>query len=65
MSLARSTYYYRPKGRRRDEEMLTARIEAFCVEFPRYGYRRVTAQLRHEGWRVNHKKSPASCASAV
>ena len=56
MSLARSTYYYHPKGRRRDEEVLMARIEAICGEFLRYGYRRVTAQLRHEGWHVNHKK---------
>ena len=56
MSLARSTYYYCPKGRPRDEEVLMARIEAICEEFPRYGYRRVTAQLRHEGWQVNHKK---------
>ena len=62
MSLARSTYYYHPKGRRRDEEVLMARIEligrieAICQEFPRYGYRRVKAQLRHDGWQVNHKK---------
>ena len=56
MNLARSTYYYHPKGRRRDEEVLIARIELICEEFPRYGYRRVTAQLRHEGWQVNHKK---------
>ena len=35
---------------------LRDRIEAICLEFPRYGYRRVTHQLKHEGWRVNHKK---------
>ena len=56
MSLARSTYYYRPRGRGRDDEELIGRIEAICEEFPRYGYRRVTAQLRHDGWQVNHKK---------
>ena len=57
MNLARSTYYYSPRGRRRaDEGALTARIEAICEEFPRYGYRRVTAQLRHEGWHVNRKR---------
>ena len=56
MSLARSTYYYRPRGGGRDEVELIGRIEAICEEFPRYGYRRVTAQLRHDGWRVNHKK---------
>ena len=32
------------------------RIEAICLEFPRYGYRRVTRQLQHKGWRVNHKR---------
>ncbi len=56
MSLARSTYYYRPRGRGRDEEALLQRIQAICEEFPRYGYRRVTAQLCHEGWRINHKR---------
>ena len=47
MNLARSTYYYRPKGCCKDDESLIERIEAICAEFPRYGYRRVTAQLRH------------------
>ena len=56
MSLARSTYYYRPKGRCGDDEELIVRLEAICEEFPRYGYRRVTAQLRHDGWLVNHKR---------
>ncbi len=57
MSLPRSTYYYQPRRRGRDDEAtLTARIEALCGEYPRYGYRRVTAQLRHEGWKVNHKR---------
>ena len=35
---------------------LRDRIESICLEFPRYGYRRVTRQLQREGWRVNHKK---------
>lgn len=56
MSLARSTYYYRPRRRAKDEDALKRRIEAICDAFPRYGYRRVTAQLRHEGWRVYHKR---------
>jgi transposase InsO family protein len=38
------------------EADLRDRIEAICLEFPRYGYRRVTHQLRREGWLVNHKK---------
>jgi putative transposase len=39
-----------------DEEALTARIIALASEYGRYGYRRVTALLRNEGWPVNHKR---------
>jgi transposase InsO family protein len=60
MKLSRSSFYYRPKAKGRDwmkaEADLLDRIEAICLEFPRYGYRRVTHQLKHEGWQVNHKK---------
>ena len=60
MSLAHSTYYYRPRVRSAKaavaEDRLVARIRAICAEFPRYGYRRVTAQLKVEGERVNHKR---------
>ena len=60
MSLAPSTYYHRPRGRSAGaiaaEARLVARIHAICAEFPRYGYRRVTAQLKAEGERVNHKR---------
>lgn len=60
MSLAPSTYYYRAKARSAEavvaEARLVARIHAICAEFPRYGYRRVTAQLKAEGERVNHKR---------
>ena len=60
MNLARSSFYYKAKAKSSDEVKLEAdlidRIEAICLEFPRYGYRRVTHQLKHEGWQVNHKK---------
>ncbi len=60
MSLAPSTYYDRPKPRsatvEAEEARLIGRIRAICAEFPRYGYRRVTAQLKAEGERVNHKR---------
>jgi transposase InsO family protein len=39
-----------------DEPMLTARIVALAGEYGRYGYRRITAMVRMEGWRVNHKR---------
>jgi putative transposase len=60
MSLAPSTYYCRAKAKSAEaiaaEARLVARIHAICAEFPRYGYRRVTAQLKAEGERVNHKR---------
>ena len=56
MGLARSTYYAEPPGQTIAEARLVARITEICAEWPRYGYRRVTAQLRHDGLTVNHKK---------
>ena len=60
MKLARSTFYYRRRAKSPEclkaEADLRDRIEAICLEFPRYGYRRVTEQLKREGLCVNHKK---------
>lgn len=59
MKLARSSFYYKPSnkdaGKKRDAD-LRDRIEIICLGFPRYGYRRVTWQLKREGKRINHKK---------
>jgi len=57
MSLARSTFYYHSQIRPvvGDAELID-RIEAICLEFPRYGYRRVTAELRRKKLPVNHKR---------
>jgi putative transposase len=35
---------------------LTVRMVELASQYGRYGYRRITALLRHEGWRVNHKR---------
>ena len=60
MKLARSSFYYKPRVgspvRKKLETDLRDRIEAICLGFPRYGYRRVTYQLKREGKQVNHKK---------
>jgi len=37
-------------------ERLRARIIELATQYGRYGYRRVTALLRNEGWPVNHKR---------
>lgn len=39
-----------------DEEILRTRIVALASQYGRYGYRRITAMLSLEGWRVNHKR---------
>ncbi len=39
-----------------DEGPLTAAIIRLAGQYGRYGYRRVTALLRREGWSVNHKR---------
>jgi transposase InsO family protein len=49
----RSSYYYHAVPAS-DAALLTA-IEQIIIRYPRYGYRRVTAQLRREGWTVNSK----------
>jgi putative transposase len=57
-SVSRSWYYERPTpGQRahRDVELRDA-IERIVLEFPGYGYRRVTKELQRRGWSVNHKR---------
>jgi putative transposase len=39
-----------------DEVRLVERIIALSSQYGRYGYRRITALLQNEGWRVNHKR---------
>lgn len=55
MKLARSTYYYHSRRATELKKALHERITMLCAEFPRYGYRRITAQLKAEGMVVNHK----------
>ncbi len=52
---ARSTQRHRT-SLRDDERRLVRRIIELACRFGRYGYRRITALLRREGWRVNHKR---------
>jgi putative transposase len=39
-----------------NEEKLADRIIELASKYGRYGYRRITALLQQEGWRVNHKR---------
>ena len=39
-----------------DEVLLSANIVSLASHYGRYGYRRITAMLRADGWGVNHKR---------
>jgi putative transposase len=59
MKLAMSSFYYRPRdkaAKKKADADLRDKIEAICLDSPRYGYRRVTAALRRQSLHVNHKK---------
>lgn len=48
-----STWQYR--ARRKEPPGLRERLKELAAERRRFGYRRLHALLRREGWRVNHK----------
>jgi putative transposase len=54
LDCARSSYYHRPMPSQ--DAGLQQALEEVAAAWPRYGYRRVTHQLRREGWIVNHKR---------
>jgi transposase InsO family protein len=54
LSCAPSSYYYRPHAQ--DETTVRDLLERIALEFPRYGYRRMTAELHRRGALVNHKR---------
>ena len=41
---------------RNDEVALTEAVVGLAAEYGRYGYRRITAMLRTQGWHVNAKR---------
>lgn len=50
----RSSVQYQPQ--RGADDTLVERIAHLAYQHPRYGYRRIWALLRREGWVVNHKR---------
>ena len=54
LGYARSTYYY--KEVLTDDSHIRQAIEDVAAEFPKYGYRRITQQLKRQGYRFNHKR---------
>lgn len=59
LGVARSSYYgWRAKGQGSADlsSVLWPEIAAITLEFPGYGYRRVTAELKRRGCLANHKR---------
>jgi transposase InsO family protein len=58
LKLSRATFYrYRQAGEAVDRDVeVRDQIQQLALEFPSYGYRRITAQLQRDGITVNHKR---------
>lgn len=57
--LKRSTYYYTRNKISKDKKnapIMNAIIEIYYAHKHRYGYRRITLELKKRGWIVTHKK---------
>ena len=51
----RNLLYYHPKGDPFEGE-LREKIEALCLEYPKYGYRRIRELLLRQGYTVSHRR---------
>lgn len=54
LAVAPSSYYY--AGQDAGDQEVRDLIERIALDFPRYGYRRMAAELRRRGQVVNHKR---------
>jgi len=55
LGMARSSYYYQAVEAPEQAKLKEA-IKETAAEWPTYGYRRLTEQLKREGWAVNRKR---------
>lgn len=56
LRLSRATYWYQGKPPTAAEARLRRRLRRLAVKHPRYGYRRIAAVLRREGWSVGKRR---------
>jgi putative transposase len=56
LGLARSTFYYKPRGTSAYNLELTRLLDEQYTRTPFYGIRKMTAWLNQQGYRVNHKR---------
>ena len=55
LKVSRSTYWYRSKEPTSQEQRLLKRLTELSEKHGRYGYRRIAALLRQEGWPVGKR----------
>jgi putative transposase len=56
LHLSRATYWYRARPPSSRQRRLMKRLRELSEAHPRYGYRRIAALLRQEGWRVGKRQ---------
>jgi transposase InsO family protein len=56
VGVARSSQRYQGRESDEEEQLLIERMTELALQYGRYGYRRIAALLRNEGWEVNHKR---------
>lgn len=54
--LNRSSYYYHPSGVSEEELALMSLIDRIYTDYPFYGVRKITAELRRRSYWYNHKR---------
>jgi transposase InsO family protein len=55
LDIYRSSHRY-PVKTTNEEDVLVQRMTELATQYGRYGYRRITALLREEGWKINFKR---------
>jgi putative transposase len=56
MGVSRAGFYRAGAAPRAEEVKLRDHLQRVALEWPSYGSRRITAELRRSGWRVNRKR---------
>ena len=56
LRLTRSTYWYRSRPPSSQQQRMLQRLRGLSAKHPRYGYRRIAALLRQEGWSVGKRQ---------
>ena len=56
LRLSRATWWYRSRPVSPRERQMIERLRVISEKYPRYGYRRIAALLRREGWSVGKRQ---------